>query len=169
MTDVFSLKKAGIKALFVLVFISTFIVSYGQEEQFNYFYRIYFTDKGEYSTSDFSASQLLSEKALNRRTRAEIPVPDTRDLPVFHGYLSGISSLGLTLHCTSKWMNTGLFKTSLPYVADVKMVKNPAGKSDHADKLDFPTEMADYPPYDGDSVISVGAGTFIHKIIKLSN
>ncbi len=158
MIDIVSLTEKRIKAAFVLISLFTYTISFGQDEQFNYFYRVYFKDKGEYTTARFSASQLLSERALDRRTRFEIPVPDIRDLPVFPGYLTGISSLGLTLHCTSKWMNTGLFKTSLPfdpgillslpYVADVKMVKNPAGKSDHTDKLDFQVEQADAPPYD---------------------
>jgi subtilisin family serine protease len=152
------LKNKRIQPLFVLFLIFTCTILSGQSGQFNYFYRVYFRDKGEYNTESFSASQLLSERSLERRARSAIPVPDTRDLPVFPGYLAGVSSLGLTLHCTSKWMNTGLFKTnlpvdpgillSMPYVADVKIVKNPAGKSGHTDKLAFPAEQADAPPYD---------------------
>ncbi|OFY38659.1 MAG: hypothetical protein A2Z69_02760 [Bacteroidetes bacterium RBG_13_44_24] len=170
MTDIVSLKKKRIKALFVVILIFSCTFSAGQDQQFNYFYRICFTDKGEYSTMSFTASELLSGRALDRRTRYAIPVPDMKDIPVFHGYLTAISSMGLTLHCTSKWMNTGLFKTnqpvdpgillSLPYVADVKIVKNPSAKSSCADKLDFPLEQADTPPFD--RPITMVNGSLLH-------
>jgi hypothetical protein len=35
----------------------------------------------------------------------------------------------------------------MPFVKDVKMVKDPAGKSIHSDKLDFSLEMSDFPPF----------------------
>ncbi|MGB8492363.1 MAG: S8 family peptidase, partial [Bacteroidales bacterium] len=64
----------------------------------------------------------------------------------------------LTLHCTSRWMNTALFKSAdpvdittlnnLPYVKNVKLVKDPAAKSEFADKLAFATYQASLPPFD---------------------
>ena len=147
-----------IKELALLVFLGTSILLNGQQTQYNYFYRVYFVDKGDHQPSNYPPSQLLSERALKRREKIGITVPDIRDIPVFSGYLEGISSLGLTLHSTSKWMNTGLFKTTLPidpaiiltlpYVKDIKTVKTPSTKSSFTDKLDFPVYQEDTYPYD---------------------
>ena len=137
------------------------LVHQGLEAQgagFNYFYRVYFRDKGENTVSGFTASDLLSERAILRRQKAGISVPDYRDLPVWQKYVDEIKSMGYTLHCTSKWLNSALFKTvnpanyslmeALSSVAGVRVVKKPAGKSGYSDKLDFETEQADLPPYD---------------------
>ena len=164
----FLIKK--IKAVAFLVFLCTGTFSFGQEVQYNYFYRVCFIDKGDNHIEDFSPSQLLSERALNRRNKSGITVPDIHDLPVFSEYLDEISSLGLTLHTTSKWMNTGLFKTIIPvdpalllnqpYVKDVKLVKNPSPKSNYTDKLDFPVYQADTYPYD--RPITLVNGSLLH-------
>ena len=144
-----------------------------QTPVYNYFYRVYFRDKGDYAPDNFVASTLLSEKAISRREKSGIAVPDSADLPVFREYIDQIASMGFRLHCTSKWMNTGLFKTqlqadinpllNLPYVKDVRIVKRPVTKSLYANKLDFVTYQADIPPYDrpltmlkGDAVHSSG-------------
>ena len=162
-----------IKAAAFLVFLCTGTFLFGQEVQYNYFYRVYFIDKGDNHIEDFSPSQLLSERALNRRKKSEITVTDRQDLPVFSEYLDEISSLGLTLHTTSKWMNTGLFKTimpvdpalllNLPYVKDVKLVKNPSPKSNYTDKLDFPVYQADTYPYD--RPITLVNGSLLHSSV----
>ena len=167
----FLIKKIKVAAF--LVFLCTGTLSFGQEVQYNYFYRVCFIDKGDNHIEDFPPSQLLSERALNRREKSGITVPDIQDLPVFSGYLDEISSLGLTLHTTSKWMNTGLFKTimpvdpalllNLPYVKDVKLVKNPSTKSNYTDKLDFPVYQADTYPYD--RPITLVNGSLLHSSV----
>ncbi len=141
-----------------LAFICMSISSSGQDVQYNYFYRVTFTDKGENHIEDFPPSLLLSERAIKRREKSGMTVPDIYDIPVYSEYLNGVSSSGLTLHTTSKWMNTGLFKATnpfdpailytLPYVKDVKLVKSPGSKSSYSDKLDFPLYQADDFPYD---------------------
>ncbi len=150
-------KKEVIRAFFILTFIYSFAYLSGQEQQYSYFYRVYFSDKGLYTPSDFSASDLLSERAIERRTMDNIECPDMRDLPVFPDYIRSVASLGLTLHCTSRWMNTGLFKSDkpadtsqilfLPFVTEVKMVKSPLTKGGSSDKLDFPMYGADPSAY----------------------
>lgn len=150
-----------ITVIFVLIQIAILTGSgtaRGQTVTYNYFYRVYFNDKGDYNTDVFSPVELLSPRAIQRRTKAGITAPAYNDLPVFHAYINGITSLGYKLHCTSKWMNTGLFKTenatdlnilkTLPYVKDVRIVKNPAPKSAYNDKLDFAATTADIPPFD---------------------
>jgi serine protease AprX len=129
-----------------------------QTPGYTYFYRVYFRDKGDYNVNDFFVSDLLSDKAVLRRKKAGIPVPDSTDIPVFREYINQIASMGFTLHCTSRWMNTGLFKTrspadidtllNLPFVKDVKIVKKPATKGLFKDKLDFKEYQADIPPWD---------------------
>ena len=149
------------KILLIIVFslacFSTNCRLSAQGTTYNYFYRVYFKDKGVLNPNNYSAAILLSQRAINRRQKAGIPVPVFNDLPVNPDYLKQVSSKGFTLHCTSKWMNTGLFKTqnqadvnvllNMSFVKDVKMVKNPAGKSIHSDKLDFSLEMSDFPPF----------------------
>jgi len=152
----FSLKNRNICLISVMIFSGNLLFS--QEKSYNVFYRIYFKDKGSYSINDFSALDLLSERAIERREKAGISFPDFRDLPVYDGYIDQITSLGFKLHCTSRWMNTGLFKTEvvrdidsllrLPFVSNVKIVKNTAAKSSNADKLFFNTFQEGLPPYD---------------------
>jgi len=127
-----------------------------QEKTWNYFYRIHFADKGGNNVSGFAPEDLLSEKATERRRKAGIVVPDYRDLPVWKAYTDQISSTGLTLHCTSKWMNTALFKSSepvepgmldqYPFIKEVKIVRSPESKgySHDKDKIDY---VRDLPPY----------------------
>jgi serine protease AprX len=100
---------------------------------------------------------MITPKAISRRKKAGISVPDYRDIPVNRDYLSRISLMGLTFHTSSKWMNTALFKSEssfdintllkLPFVSDVKTVKRPATKRLHDDKLGFQEMQSDLPPY----------------------
>jgi serine protease AprX len=144
--------------MFALLLLSAGTLLQGQGVNYSYFYRVYFKDKGENSTGNFSAKELISERALNRRQKSGVSAPDYSDLPVSIEYLHQISAQGLALHCTSKWMNTALFKSpapidmnlilGLPFVNDVRMVKSPGSKSTFKNKLDFVTEQSDIPSYD---------------------
>ena len=156
----------GCKSINKVVFITVIIITFlpfaqklnGQTVEYNYFYRVYFTDKGDYNVNDFSPSDLFSDRAITRRIKSGITYPDIKDLPVYREYLDEISSMGLILHCTSKWMNTGLFKTldqinintlrNLPFVREVKVVKSPSVKSNFLNKLDLIESQDNIPPYD---------------------
>ncbi len=130
----------------------------GQSVPFTYFYRVYFRDKGNYTVSDFNLNELVSERAIKRRAKAGILATDYRDLPVFRGYIDSIKASGFTLHCSSKWMNTALFKTSsdvdlskiksFPFVSEVKVVKNLGGKGSKISKADPLAMATDLPAYD---------------------
>jgi subtilisin family serine protease len=137
--------------VFLLLIFKCSLIS-GQND---YFVRVYFKDKG--SPQAYRAEDLLSERSLQRRQKAGISAPDFRDLPVNPQYLNSVKSLGFSLHCVSKWMNTGLFRfprlpdlgslTALPFVAGVKIVKIPGSKGRVHDKLKFdlsPSDMASY-------------------------
>jgi serine protease AprX len=140
-----------------LLLLSTTFILCGQEPVYPYFYRIYLRDKGD-NASKYSSQDLLSPRAIARRQKAGIQVPDTSDLPVDKNYLDQISLLGLKLHSTSKWMNTALFKSQsafdienllgLPFVIDVKTVKSPGKKNKFIDKLDFQVLQDDPLSYD---------------------
>jgi serine protease AprX len=134
-------QKRQILAASLIIFLS--FSGYGQND-YNYFCRVYFRDKGANTPSMFTAEQLISQRAIERRTKRGIAFPEYSDLPVFSDYIQQITNLGFTLHCTSKWMNTALFKTnvfpdtakvkSLSCVAGVKIVKKPAGKGQLSEK-----------------------------------
>jgi serine protease AprX len=146
-----------VKIVVTLLLISTTNCIYGQGPSYSYFYRVYFRDKGENVIDKYLPQELLSSRALERRKKAGIQVPDFRDLPVDKSYLDKISLSGLKLHATSKWMNTALFKSqvavdikvllSLPFVSDVKTVKTPGKKNSYNDKLEFQIVQAELPPY----------------------
>ena len=144
--------------VFAFLLFSANLSIFSQEVVYPYFYRVYFSDKGDNSISGYSASDLLSIRAIARRQKAGISVPDLRDLPVNKSYLDKISLLGLKLHTTSRWMNTALFKSqnpfdlnvlrSLPFISNVITVKRPGAKGGHGNKLDFQVSQADFPSYD---------------------
>ena len=154
----FPIRMNKIASALIFIFICQCSHLSGQVITYNYFYRIYFKDKGGNKINDFSLSDLFSSKAIERRQKSGINAPDFRDIPVYSGYIEQVSSLGFKLHCKSRWMNTALFKTvtaadindllSLPYVSNVRIVKKPSGKSDHFDKLSFTTSQSGLPPYD---------------------
>ncbi len=154
-----NLRRSLAGIILALAFVSINREAESQGTGFSYFYRVYFTDKGANVPSGFAPSDLLSERALQRRARAGIIVPDYQDLPVWQHYIKEIESLGFTLHCTSKWLNTALFKTTGPadisvlqdlqYVKEVKLVKHPAAKGATIDKfISEASQSAELPPYD---------------------
>lgn len=150
--------RKRVKMFITLLLLSTAYCLHGQEPGYLYFYRVYLKDKGENDAGKYSASDLLSSRAINRRKKAGIKTPDINDLPVSMNYLNQISLLGLKLHSTSKWMNTALFKSqsafdikillALPFISDVKTVKSPGKKNKFTGKLDFAIEESDSMAFD---------------------
>ncbi len=141
------------------------------QNQFNYFYRVYFNSKGDYNPAGFKPEELLGPGALNRRQKYGIPVPDYRDLPVYPQYIESVISLGFTLHCTSHWLNTALFKTqnsaditpiqNLPFVKEVRIVKHPVAKGVREDKLRIIFEEMQNPPWD--NPVTMMNGGILHN------
>lgn len=121
-----------------------------------WYYRIYLKDKG--SVSGYKATDLVSSRSLARRAKSGSPGIDFMDMPVQSQYLEQIRSMGFSLLCTSKWMNTALFRSdnpeasgmllTLPFVMDVSLVKTPGIKSSFTDKLDIRITTAGQFPYD---------------------
>jgi subtilisin family serine protease len=100
-----------------------------------YFYRVYFTDKGNTGTGDYLPEQLLSPAAIARREKCGIPALTFSDLPVSKTYINAVAQGGLVFTCASKWMNTALFSSvsaidaealeALSFIEKVKLVKLP--------------------------------------------
>ena len=97
----------------------------------DYKFRLVLTDKGK---SDFSIANpltFLSQKAIDRRRKQNIPI-DESDLPISRQYLKAISDVGGTIVAQSKWLNTVSVSVqdqflidkykSLPFVKEVILV-----------------------------------------------
>ena len=82
----------GVKIVITLMLLSAVGWLHGQGSAYSYYYRVYFRDKGENSAFNYVPIDQLSTRALDRRQKAGIPVPDFRDIPVYKGYLNKISS-----------------------------------------------------------------------------
>jgi serine protease AprX len=95
----------------------------------NYYFYIQFADKNGTPYSLSNPSAFLSPRAVDRRSH-RAPVYDSTDLPINPSYLAQVESLGVHLHCRSKWMNgaTALLADSskmnqvraLPFIKFVK-------------------------------------------------
>jgi len=97
----------------------------------DYKFRLVLTDKGK---SDFSITNplaFLSQKAIERRRKRNIPIDET-DLPISRQYLKAIADVGGTIVTQSKWLNTVSVSVqdqflidkykSLPFVKEVILV-----------------------------------------------
>ncbi|MGV6846076.1 MAG: S8 family serine peptidase [Lutibacter sp.] len=66
---------------------------------------VYFKDKPDSATYLASPIKMLSQRAIDRRTRYQIPF-DNKDVPIFSNYIQQISaSQGITIKAKSKWLN----------------------------------------------------------------
>ncbi len=124
----------------LFLFLSYGSTCTGAEEGYDgtplYFYRIWFTDKGDAGVGDFTAENLLSPDAIARREKCGVAPLTLSDLPVNTDYIIAVTQRGLTFRYASKWMNTALFTSAskietgllsdLPFVKKVQLVKNPA-------------------------------------------
>lgn len=94
------MKKSNLLVSCLLFFFAS--VSVAQDR-----FMVFFTDK---ENSEFSIDQpeeFLSQKAIDRRLKFDIPI-DEKDLPVNSSYVKSIDGLGAEVYYTSKWMNGAL-------------------------------------------------------------
>ena len=94
--------KTSLTCLFVL-FLSFNAVLVRAQVTSYYFY-VQFADKNNSPFSLSRPSDFLSERAIARRASFNLTC-DSTDLPVNPSYLQQIKSLGVPVHCWSKWMN----------------------------------------------------------------
>ncbi len=91
-----------------------------------------FTDKAGTRFSISKPEEFLSDRAIERRTRQNIPIDET-DLPVSRIYIDSIITTGATLVHTSKWLNGITVKAEndslamlwkeFEFVSDVQLTK----------------------------------------------
>ena len=99
--------------------------------QKTYRYRVALKDKAGTTFTLENPKEFLSERALERRNRQQLPV-DSTDLPVSAVYLSELVKMGGQVVTTSKWNNTVVLEISdtllmdevseMPFVQNVKKV-----------------------------------------------
>lgn len=82
--------------------LCAFIGAYGQQDSLKF--RILLTDKAATTYSTERPEEFLSEKAINRRVRQNLPV-DSTDLPVCERYVNAIRDKGVRIVATGKWEN----------------------------------------------------------------
>ena len=83
--------------------MTAFVVSASAER--TYKYRVNLKDKVGTAYSVDKPEEFLSERALDRRNRQQLPVDET-DLPVSQAYVKELLGTGARLVTTSKWNNT---------------------------------------------------------------
>ena len=77
----------------------------------NYKYRVSLKDKVGTAYSVDKPQEFLSERALERRNRQQLPVDET-DLPVSQVYVDELKGLGAKLVTSSRWNNTVVLEVS---------------------------------------------------------
>ncbi len=98
----------------ILIIISAFIYSLGlvaQEQKHVVFLKD--KDNNPYSLSDPNA--FLTQRALDRRTKSNIPL-DIKDLPVTPSYVTQIAATGAVVVYSLKWFNAVVVNTNDPTV-----------------------------------------------------
>lgn len=70
-------------------------------------YMVFFTDKSNSPYSISHPEEFLSERALARRARQNIPITE-QDLPVNSSYTESLKNMGVEVFYSSKWMNAVL-------------------------------------------------------------
>lgn len=83
----------------IIVFLFSYL-GYSQEDAW-----IYFNDKPNFQYYFDNPLQMLSQRALDRRTNQNIPL-DIKDVPIHQLYVDQITAaVGITVKAKSKWMN----------------------------------------------------------------
>ena len=97
----------------------------------DYKFRLILTDKGKSDFSIGNPQAFLSQKAIEKRLKRNIPI-DESDLPISKQYIKAITDIGGKIVAQSKWLNTVSVNVqdqflidkyrALPFVKDVILV-----------------------------------------------
>lgn len=109
--------------LFVLLLIS--ISAFSQEDAW-----VYFKVKNNSQSYFDSPLQMLSQRALDRRTKQNIPL-DSKDIPIDLSYINQIKAVpGITVMAKSKWLNALHIRGTQADINSLKLLSI-------VDKVDF--------------------------------
>ena len=87
------------KITFLILLFSSFLAS-AQEDAW-----VYFRDKPEAAYFLANPLEMLSQRALDRRTAQNIAL-DNKDVPISESYITQVTaSTGITVKAKSKWLN----------------------------------------------------------------
>lgn len=93
-------KKNDMRKIVVYLFLVSSFVGFCQEDAW-----VYFKDKPNSATDLANPLTILSQRALDRRTKQGIAL-DSKDVPVYQPYIDEIAaSTGITVKAKSKWLN----------------------------------------------------------------
>lgn len=118
------------------------------------YYWVAFTDKNNSAFSLDEPEQYLSDRAIQRRIRQNIPV-DSLDLPVNSQYIQQVTGLGVKLVHTSKWLNGITVKSEIdsfsmkveqfPFIKEVQLTKPGLATKGTIKKFNEPESSESYP------------------------
>ena len=96
---------------YLIITIFLFAAYYANAQTAPDKYWIQFTDKNNNPYLISAPEQYLSQRAIDRRTKYNIPV-DSKDIPVTPVYVDSLRSIGLSILTVSKWMNSVTVETT---------------------------------------------------------
>jgi subtilisin family serine protease len=162
---------------YILLFVFVFLLFAFHAKAQNYYW-IAFNDK---SSTEYSLSHpevYLSQRAIERRERQNIPI-DSLDLPVNSNYIDSVLTLDVTLKHASKWLNGITVSTDLEgldtclvkwdFVKEVQLTKpslsTKSALNKFSDEIELDESAIDTSLY-GESVYQVGMleGQYLHKL-----
>ena len=88
--------------IFLLLFLSISVLA--QQDSVKHKYWLTFTDKNNSDFSVYSPEDFLSERAIVRRVKQNIPIK-IQDLPINSWYIDSVRNLGFEVLNRSKWFN----------------------------------------------------------------
>ncbi|TKG96107.1 T9SS type A sorting domain-containing protein [Puteibacter caeruleilacunae] len=97
----------AVRIVFLVFLILTGCVTYAQDAT----YLLFLTDKQHNDATIDEPKDFLSERAIDRRLKFDIPI-DSTDLPVSGFYIDSLKNLGLDIWVTSRWLNTVTVKSN---------------------------------------------------------
>ena len=97
------------RILFFIFFIVFYLLGFSQTAPNKYWVKLKDKNNNEYSINN--PEQFLSQRAIDRRNRHNIPIEEN-DLPVTKLYTDSIEQLGANVILKSKWLNAITIETS---------------------------------------------------------
>ncbi len=160
-----------------VIFFSLFFLIFSFNSRAQQYFWVAFKNKNGTKFSLSAPEAYLSERAIQRRVKQNIPI-DSLDLPVNSNYIDSVLNLGAQFVHSSKWLNGITVKTEIdsflnvaskiPFVKEVQLTKPAASTKSAFNKFNEPEE-GEKVPIDsllyGESVYQTGLmnGQFLHN------
>ncbi|MCQ2344938.1 MAG: S8 family serine peptidase [Paludibacteraceae bacterium] len=151
------------KHLFFVFLLLSFLSSV-VAQQYRAMYFVFLHDKANTPYSLAAPQDFLSQRAIDRRERLNIPI-DSADIPINRAYVSQITATGATFYHASRWMNGLLVYASdnqlqdilaLSFVDSAEMVR-PAIAPASKPARTKPLKSANDTPVEDSQNVQIGA------------